>query len=450
MNIYSLFSIFAISLAALTYLFINTTFISFILIISLSAIFIIMISQMTLITTMFSINVFMGYLMPYMIVRLGLYSELMEANSSRILATEDSTMIYITVFFSILTATYFLLKKIFKNTEPYKIFSLRYADISFQNTLLLPFFFLVVISADYFLYQNGMFIMVAQEATYFGPFASIIKVISGLKWILMLYCGYLFKTDKVNKFIVVFYFFLLLPYALMTGIISGSRGQLLYPILILIFSHFSFFKKFVPLMIPALPVVFLIFPILGNYRGMENPNLVAAFNMVIEDLDIFSNFIIVALDRLTQLGAINVAFSGINSLPVYEYRADYLFNIIGLIPRLIWPSKPSPLDTNEFGVQVGVLDPNNYNTSIGFDVVGESFIQIGYFGLIIAIFQASIFWFLNYKIDRKVASGFMIYFTLGFIATTQGTYINIIPTLLNNAIILLPLLFLFNKRRQVK
>jgi len=356
-------------------------------------------------------------------------------------------MIYICLFFATVTFTYLLCKRIFKNPKPIKLFTLRYSGFELPNTILLPTLFLGVVAADYFLLENGMFIMVAQQQSYFGPFAGIIKIMSSFKWLLLLYCGYLVKTNNSTKYVLIFYLFILLPYNLLAGFVAGSRGQILYPIVILIYSHFHFFKKLIPIGILAIPFVFLLFPIMGAYRGMDNPDIFVAYEQTLEEVDIATNVLIVALDRLTQLGPINVAIEEINKLPTYSYRSDYLFNIIGLIPRLLWPNKPSPLNTNEYGVQMDILDPQNYNTSIGFDVVGESFIQLGYLGLIIGVFQALIFWFINFKIDTRIASGFILAFTLGFLAATQGTYINIIPTFISTIVVALPFLFLFNKKK---
>ena len=177
---------------------------------------------------------------------------------------------------------------------------------------------------------------------------------------------------------------------------------------------------------------------------MDNPTISGATEKALEDITILENILAVALDRFVQLGPIN------NVIETYKdnitYHSDYVFNLIGIIPRLFWPGKPSPIDTNDLGVQLMMIRPENYNTSVSIDVIGESFYQLGYFGLLVAIFQGFIFWFVDNKIGDKSATGYILLFIVGFLVTTQGTYINIIPTILITIITSLPFLWLLNRK----
>lgn len=438
-----IFANFSFALTCLLTLYLSQeTFLSFFICLALVIICLIAAYQKTLIMTIFSVKVFIGFLLPYMLVRSG-WSNIFE-DAPRILATKDSTMIYVVLFYSILMLTYLFLDKSSINKTPSKIFSLKYSHVKLNDMILLPLFMFVAVAGDYFLFLNGMLIMVAQEQIYFGPFAAIIKILASFKWLLLLYCGYLYRIGKGGPFVTAFYILIIIPYCMLIGIISGSRFNFFYPILIIIYNHFGFFKRYIPLMVLMIPFVLTIFPILGNYRSMPDPDLYLAYELTLEDLDVLANTFQVAFDRLSQLSLINVVFETMSQSQVHQYRSDYLFNLYGLIPRLIWPNKPSPLDTNEFGVQMGALDEKNYTTSIGFEVVGESFIMLGYFGLIIAAFQAYIFWFIENKIDKGVASGFMLYMSLAITAVMTGTYVNIIPTLILASAIL-PILYLFNR-----
>ncbi len=388
---------------------------------------------------MYCIFIFLSILFPWICVQLEIGLEIMTWYSSEV---SLHTMIYINIFILLVVSSYTVFKNTFNNT-PLSIFSYQYKGLALEPKLIVFLFFIISIFGDIGLYQLGLFKTVSQEFVS-SPFASYVKIFSSFKFMALLYIGYLIKNDQADSFLKFLYFWILIPYSVLIGISTGSRYLTLLPLIITAYSHFSFYLRFMPVAVAVTPFLFMLFPILGHYRSMDNPTISGATEKALEDISILENILAVALDRFVQLGPIN------NVIETYKdnitYHSDYVFNLIGIIPRLFWPGKPSPIDTNDLGVQLMMIRPENYNTSVSIDVIGESFYQLGYFGLLIAIFQGFIFWFVNNKIGDKSATGYILLFIVGFLVTTQGTYINIIPTILITIITSLPFLWLLNRK----
>jgi len=92
----------------------------------------------------------------------------------------------------------------------------------------------------------------------------------------LLYIGYLINNDRADSSLKFLYFWILIPYSIVIGISSGSRYLTLLPIIITAYSHFSFYLRYIPVAVGVTPFLFMLFPILGHYRSMENPTLIAA------------------------------------------------------------------------------------------------------------------------------------------------------------------------------
>lgn len=92
--------------------------------------------------------------------------------------------------------------------------------------------------------------------------------------------------------------------------------------------------------------------------------------------------------------------------------------IIRFIPRFLWPNKPATVDYNAIGHQLGILDPNDKETSIGIPLLGGFIINGGFFGVIIGMFIVGLIlrtywdWLIVKTGDNFLA--FAIYLTLLF------------------------------------
>lgn len=61
---------------------------------------------------------------------------------------------------------------------------------------------------------------------------------------------------------------------------------------------------------------------------------------------------------------------------------SYTEGMLGLVPRVLWPSKPDLSYGNEFGQAAGYLDWRDTATSISVTFVGESFLNFGWLGFV--------------------------------------------------------------------
>jgi hypothetical protein len=396
-------------------------------------------SNKSFIPLLYCIFIFLFILFPWICLQLEIGLEIMSWYSSEV---SLHTMIYINVFILLVISSFTLFKRLLNN-DPWSIFSYQYKGFALDSKLIVILFFTISIFGDIGLYQLGLFKAVSQEFVS-SPFASYIKIFSSFKYMALLYIGYLINNDRADSSLKFLYFWILIPYSIVIGISSGSRYLTLLPIIITAYSHFSFYLRYIPVAVGVTPFLFMLFPILGHYRSMENPTLIAALEKAMEDITILENILAVALNRFDMLGPIH------NVIDQYKdnitYHSDYIYNFIGIVPRLFWPGKPSPIDTNDLGVQLMMIAPENYNTSISIDIIGESFYQLGYFGLCVAVFQGFILWLVDNKIGDKSAAGYILLFFIGLLTISSGTYVNIIPTILITILTSLPFLWLLNKK----
>lgn len=81
------------------------------------------------------------------------------------------------------------------------------------------------------------------------------------------------------------------------------------------------------------------------------------------------------------------------SVVPYQYGRLYLFMAVTLIPRAIWPEKPSVNEANQFyQVAYGLTEPDDLSSvSIAVGTLAESFINFGWFGLFIVMIPLGIF-----------------------------------------------------------
>ena len=91
----------------------------------------------------------------------------------------------------------------------------------------------------------------------------------------------------------------------------------------------------------------------------------------------------------------------------------YWNNLIGVVPRLIWPGKPQiENDSKELGHQLGLVALDDTETSIGLQVVGEAFYEFGWLGLWVATFQALIFTMIHKNFFRHGNPAAMTVYTI--------------------------------------
>ena len=137
------------------------------------------------------------------------------------------------------------------------------------------------------------------------------------------------------------------------------------------------------------------------------------------------------LDRLNYY-RILVSISDQN----YQFdRFVYADNFTGLIPRLLWRSKPNiGLNTNVIGRQLGILSRQDKTTSAGIGVVAESYAAMGLFGFWIPAFVYGLLFYIIRLFNNKTFTYFIV--TQFAIIDTFTVVLPILITLLLTTFIL--------------
>jgi len=123
--------------------------------------------------------------------------------------------------------------------------------------------------------------------------------------------------------------------------------------------------------------------------------------------DSAKNLIAQSLDRgslLNQTG--NVIQMTPEEVP-YQYGRLYSYLLVSLIPRFVWPDKPSVNEANRFyQVAYGLTEENNLESvSIAVGTLAESYINFGWFGPLTVMFGLGILLGFIQKIFLDKSSG---------------------------------------------
>lgn len=264
-----------------------------------------------------------------------------------------------------------------------------------------------------------------------GPLLQALKVFAGFDILALLVLGEVRHSHRAHIPVLL----PLIGVSFVVAMISGSRAQTITILIIMMIVYRSTVRKYwylvYPAVVAAMPLVFYIFPLLGFYR-ISNHNFAEA-NYLVQQMEITPSQIMVdvfvtRLNYLEPLARVIdfVARDGPAGGSVYWN------NIIGVVPRLIWPGKPEISNDSQFlGHQLGLVTLNDESTSIGLQVVGESFFEYGWIGLWVAVFQALIFAFgqrIFYRPGNPAAMGAYTMFCI-YILQRDG-YFAVVPGLI--------------------
>ena len=107
----------------------------------------------------------------------------------------------------------------------------------------------------------------------------------------------------------------------------------------------------------------------------------------------------------------------------------------------MWSEKPIiGLDWHEIGQELLILGTYDDVTTVGLGIIGESYYELKIFGLIVAIFHAALFFFIDFKLKSDNVIGYVIYPLLSIYVMSRDGFSAVIPGFIY---ILFPLLFIF-------
>ena len=154
-----------------------------------------------------------------------------------------------------------------------------------------------------------------------------------------------------------------------------------------------------------------------------------------------------------RLNSANVVIKIVENTPrVWDFKWGYTYSLffISLIPRIIWPGKPSITHYyNDFGRDYGFLYPTDFTTSIDITWIGEMFLNFGWYGIFIGFLYGLFYQLLfTYFIRRReLTSLSVILYALTLYYMIRGAvFADIFSGLFKFVITLVIILFPFLKR----
>ena len=200
------------------------------------------------------------------------------------------------------------------------------------------------------------------------------------------------------------------------------------------------------------------FKVIGHFRNFfyrtkadiscEIMNMKIVNSLVIQEFSAIKSFFVIDLivSRLNYLIPMSKAYSYVTENGFLDYQI-YFNNFIGFIPRLFWENKP--ILTNDmhiyaykFGITSHLEANEDYSNlfSVSFRPEGESFIYLGWLGLLVAFFAGIIFSFIEKLHHKANIICFSFYLYLVYILATSDVYFALIPSIVQAMITFLVLL----------
>jgi len=364
----------------------------------------------------------------------------------------NTTLMYSLMYCTTLVLSYELMKILF-GEKPFRLLSFSFVKISkTQFIYILAGVFIASLLAKYYLNLYGFLTVKfnpSRADSTSVPMLQLVKSVARYDIIVMLLLAYIVKKKFFESKLPIYLYTFVIVEIFYFAFTSGSRAGVIVPIILFVFIHKDFFRRKFYYVFAFGFFSLCIFKISGLYRQSlfyfdKNVSyLEAAVYFVKHDLLVPSNFLTylskIFLSRLDYhdvvTRTIKLNFIRLEEMPIYVY------NLIGLIPRILWESKPiiGP-DYNEIGRMFYVIHTQNYNTTTGLGVIGESYYQLGLLGLIVALAHGILLYIIDKKMNNSGATsaGFVIYpvltvfiaFRDGFLAIIPGIVLLLFPAII--------------------
>lgn len=380
----------------------------------------------------------------------------------------NKTFFYILIFEILLFSIFSFYKNSLKFTKITINENFKFLD----NRGLVLFVFLIgfiIISSEFFLLSSDIFfqnkgfaecsnldfIKKVKNIKIENKYLQIIKLFADFKYFLIIFLGMLLNQQRENRTIRILYYLSILM-CIILGTIKGQKSVVILSIIFYIATNFhyykqnfkkklEFFKKLKFFLKSSLIILLFTYFIrliahLRNYYHLSVKNECVTYSsgqinsLLSGELNFDKNFFLVDL-FLTRFNYL-IPFS-----KIYEYventgsinGVQYLNNIIGLVPRFFWEAKPVVTNNmNYFAYQVELISLPSF--SVGLRPVGESFLNLGWFGLIVTIFIAGLFYFLNlFRENNGIITKSIIIYLIVFVLKSDG-YFSIIPGIFHSLV----------------
>lgn len=209
------------------------------------------------------------------------------------------------------------------------------------------------------------------------------------------------------------------------GFFSLSKFSAIIPIIVyLIVKQFVYKRSFLRVVIAGLVVLFVLIPTMNFYKSRINFYSYDVSKGKIYEVKDKGQFIIdSSIGRVNQS---KIIFNVFEKTDRFLYGKSLLNFFISLgPPRFIWKDKPIiNAGGNDFGREYGIINPDNYQTTVGPTIVGDWYMNFGVWGIIFGmLFFGFLYRFIFDLFIKKTdnsLSGVVIY-TVFWIQIIKGT-----------------------------
>jgi hypothetical protein len=300
------------------------------------------------------------------------------------------------------------------------------------------------------------------------PLSSVLRLLQNQVLVVVGILGWLVYGRKESKFYAVWLYALVLVGS-MRGISSGSLEEALVPIGVLFVVKWLYTRRIPvwPIVATAALVVFLS-PVKSDYRERvwlgEDPELVDQSSLTkgtlwIEQATAYwkdtlggsrdlAEATSSATGRADFIHQVAHIYSMTPEVVPYQYGKTYSFFAVALIPRLLWPDKPTAGSANGFyAVTYGVsTEEGAKTTTFGVSILGEAVMNFGWAGVVfvmllqgilIGVMQHSFGGFESGPGGQAVFLAFFVYFLNGIGSSAEIMFGNILQNLLCGYFLLL-------------
>jgi hypothetical protein len=298
------------------------------------------------------------------------------------------------------------------------------------------------------------------------PLSSILRLLQNQVLVVIGILGWLYFSREGSRIYGLWLYGLVLI-ASMRGISSGMLEEAIIPIGVLFVVKWLYTRR-IPVMpiITTVLIIVILSPVKADYRQQagQNPELADQSSLVrgtawiwaaVEywedtftgrwDLVEATSSATSRADFIHQVAHI---YSMTPSVIPYQYGGTYSFFIVAMIPRVIWPDKPTAGSANNFyAVSYGVSTEEGVKTTtFGISILGEAFINFGWFGVgLIMLLQGIVIGMLHHAFGsdssgpggQAIFLAFFVYFLNGIGSSAEIMFGGILQNLLCGYFLLL-------------
>lgn len=300
------------------------------------------------------------------------------------------------------------------------------------------------------------------------PLSSILRLLENQVLVVIGILGWIAYSKLYSKWYVVWLYSLVILIAL-RGVASGAIELALVPVGVLFFVKWLYTRRVsVPMMAAVVLVILFLSPVKADYRQVvwygEPEDVIersSASKMLlwVEQAttywaDTFSGArglaeaTASAAGRADLLHQVAHIHSMTPTVVPFQNGETYSYFAVAAIPRVLWPDKPVAGSANDFyAVSYGITTEEGAKTStFGVSLLGESFINFGWFGIVLVMVLQGIIISLLERIfggSRSGAGGaavfiaFFVFFLNGIGSSAEIVFGNILQNLICGCFLLL-------------